>query len=286
LLVEDVSTVNGFHFSDIPAGDASHPNGSELPGQDLAGNYTTRSNSAYAGASSQSSPEPPQTDLQGHYIGPASGVSFLLRVQKRLHQAISFSNASTIFTFGDAPINNPEFDPTFCMMLPREDAQRLVDRYFDFAMPTYRFLHRPSVQKWFEEFYDTLGVMRDPHNAPAKIALIFMVFAQARQYMPDNDRPGPEDLRWVRFCTTAGVLTNLTPPQHSVLSGGRASTDKGERLNSVDKRASTSHAVLLSPHPIAHQSLLQSVRDRIAFGTGHWTQQKPPSRTQDWPQHA
>jgi hypothetical protein len=153
-------------------------------------------------------------------------------------------------------------------------------------MPTYRFLHRPSVQKWFEEFYDTLGVMRDSHNAPAKIALIFMVFAQARQYMPDTDRPGPEDLRWVCFYIEAGIFTDVMISKHSILSGCRASIDKGERLNSVDKRASASHAVLLPPYPIAHQSLLQSVWDRVTSGTGYWAQQEPSCRTQDWSQHA
>ncbi|KAL4731728.1 hypothetical protein ACLX1H_000710 [Fusarium chlamydosporum] len=142
----------------------------------------------------QQSPEPSQEDLQGHYIGPASGVSFLLRVQKRLHQAISFSGPGSIFTFGDAPLHNPDYDPSFCMMLPREDAQRLVDRYFDFAMPTYRFLHRPTIQEWFAEFYETLGTMRDPNNAAAKVALLFMILAHARVYMPENDRPGPSDL--------------------------------------------------------------------------------------------
>jgi hypothetical protein len=91
----------------------------------------------------------------------------------------------------------PEFDPSFCVTLPRETAQRLLDRYFDFAMPTYRFLHRPTVQKWFTEFYDTLGMMHDPDGAPAKIALLFMVFAQARVYMPEGETPGPPDLRSV-----------------------------------------------------------------------------------------
>ncbi|ORY67569.1 fungal-specific transcription factor domain-containing protein [Pseudomassariella vexata] len=137
---------------------------------------------AYAPASLRTSPEPSQTDLEGHYVGPASGVSFLLRIQKRLHQAVSFSHASSIFTFGDAPM--PSFDPSFCMLLPREEAQRLVDRYFDFAMPTYRFLHRPTVQKWLGEFYDTMGIMDDRDSAPAKIALLFMVFAQGKEYMP------------------------------------------------------------------------------------------------------
>ncbi|KAM0560065.1 hypothetical protein ACHAPJ_004025 [Fusarium lateritium] len=143
----------------------------------------------------QQSPEPSQEDLQGHYIGPASGVSFLLRVQKRLHQAISFSGPGSIFTFGDAPLHNPDYDPSFCMMLPKEDAQRLVDRYFDFAMPTYRFLHRPTIQEWFAEFYETLGTMRDPNNSAAKVALLFMILAHARVYMPENDKPGPSDLR-------------------------------------------------------------------------------------------
>ncbi|KAG9495956.1 hypothetical protein J7337_012522 [Fusarium musae] len=147
----------------------------------------------------QQSPEPSQEDLQGHYIGPASGVSFLLRVQKRMHQAISFSGPGSIFTFGDAPLQNPDYDPNFCMMLPKEDAQRLVDRYFDFAMPTYRFLHRPTIQEWFSEFYETLGTMRDPNNSAAKVALLFMILAHARVYMPENDRPGPSDLRLARI---------------------------------------------------------------------------------------
>ncbi|KAM0247165.1 hypothetical protein ACHAP5_004244 [Fusarium lateritium] len=150
--------------------------------------------SSRAVTSVQQSPEPSQEDLQGHYIGPASGVSFLLRVQKRMHEAISFSGPGSIFTFGDAPLRNPDYDPNFCMMLPKEDAQRLVDRYFDFAMPTYRFLHRPTIQEWFAEFYETLGTMRDPNNSAAKVALLFMILAHARVYMPESDRPGPADL--------------------------------------------------------------------------------------------
>ncbi|KAF4975536.1 hypothetical protein FZEAL_7682 [Fusarium zealandicum] len=184
---------------------AHHP--AALQTRDITSNYLAPSASAYVSTSSRGSPEPSQTDLQGHYVGPASGVAFLLRVQKRLHRAISFSHAGTIFTFGDAPLQLPEFDPSFCMMLPREDAQRLVDRYFDFAMPTYRFLHRPTVQEWFVEFYDTLGVMRDANSAPAKVALLFMVFAQGRVYMPDHDRPGPPDLSTRYFLAAEHQLT-------------------------------------------------------------------------------
>ncbi|KAI0530373.1 transcriptional regulatory protein GAL4 [Xylaria digitata] len=160
----------------------------------------------------QSSPEPSCDDTQGQYIGPTSGVSFLLRVQKRLHQAISKSQASTIFTFGDAPLQTPDFMPSFCMMLPRDDAQRLLDRYFDFAMPTYRFLHRPQVQNLFNEFYDTLGAMRDADSAPANTALLFMVFAQARVYMPEQDLPGPPDLSTRYFLAAEHQLTKERGP--------------------------------------------------------------------------
>lgn len=177
-----------------PTNEAAHQ-AAEL--QDYSHLLPSGGTGSRAVTSVQQSPEPSQEDLQGHYIGPASGVSFLLRVQKRLHQAISFSGPGSIFTFGDAPLHNPDYDPTFCMMLPKEDAQRLVDRYFDFAMPTYRFLHRPTIQEWFVEFYETMGTMRDPNNAAAKVALLFMILAHARVYMPENDRPGPSDLRLV-----------------------------------------------------------------------------------------
>ncbi|OHW98003.1 fungal specific transcription factor domain-containing protein [Colletotrichum incanum] len=132
---------------------------------------------------SRASPEPTQTDLQGHYVGPSSGVSFLLRVQKRLHQAVSFSQASSIFTFGDAPL--PDFDPSgaFCVLLSKEEASTLLKRYFDFAVPTHRFLHRPTVEGWLEEFYSTMGAMKSQEDAPARRALLFMVFAQAQEYM-------------------------------------------------------------------------------------------------------
>lgn len=181
----------------LPRAEASHGNPISLQSQSDAGSASDLGPNTveYVADVSHNSLEPSQTDLQGHYIGPSSGVSFLLRVQKRLHEAISFSQPSSIFTFGDAPLQIPEFDPSFCMMLPKDDAQRLVDRYFDYAMPTYRFLHRPTIQEWFTEFYDTLGTMRDIQNAPARIALLFTVFSLARVYMPDHDRPGPPDLR-------------------------------------------------------------------------------------------
>ncbi|KAF2108602.1 fungal-specific transcription factor domain-containing protein [Lophiotrema nucula] len=133
---------------------------------------------------SRASPEATQTDQQGHFVGPASGVSFLLRIQKRLHQNSDFSHDTSIFTFGDAPL--PEYDPSFFVLPPKGDAQRLVERYFDFAAPTFRFLHRPTIESLLHEFYDTQGEMRSKEEATSRTAVLLMVLAQAQAYMPST----------------------------------------------------------------------------------------------------
>jgi hypothetical protein len=135
---------------------------------------------------SRTSPEPLQTDQMGHYVGSASTVSFLMRIQKRLHQHQndSASHNSSIFTFGDAPL--PDCDPSFFVLPPKADAQRLVERYFNFSTPTYRFLHRPTIEKLLDEFYETQGDMRSKEEAPAKTAVLLLVFAQGQAYMPEG----------------------------------------------------------------------------------------------------
>ncbi|KAH6670261.1 nonribosomal peptide synthetase-like protein [Plectosphaerella plurivora] len=131
--------------------------------------------------SSRNSPEPVQTDQQGHYVGPASGASFLLRVQRKLQsQPTAFSSDSSIFTFGDLPL--PELDPRFLILPPRPEAESLLRRYFEFGSATHRFLHRPTVERWLEELYDTSGTMREQTSARSRTALLFMVFAHAENY--------------------------------------------------------------------------------------------------------
>jgi hypothetical protein len=129
-------------------------------------------------------PEPQrgQRDQQGHYVGNSSAASFLIRIQKRLHQNTSLSHDSTIFTFGDAPLH--EFKNSFFLPPSKPDAQKLVEHYFNFAAPTHRFLHRPSIERLVEEFYETGGEMSGREDGKAKSALLMVVFAQAQAYMP------------------------------------------------------------------------------------------------------
>lgn len=188
-----LNSPNGLDGSEQPSAHSTDDSGMLASGSDQAGAVESRD------PISRNSPEPFQTDLQGHYVGAASGVSFLLRVQKRLHQSAHFSNASsTIFTFGDMPL--PEFDPGFCFMPSKEESARLLQKYFDFTVPVDRFLHQPTVERWLEEFHETVGAMRNKDEAPAQRALLFMIFALS-QDLDHSKKPNTanSDLRSVEL---------------------------------------------------------------------------------------
>ncbi|KAL4979792.1 hypothetical protein BDW66DRAFT_157227 [Aspergillus desertorum] len=136
----------------------------------------------------RNSPDPVATDFEGNYLGPASGVSFLNRVWRRLHQdetsAVpddlqneSSPKNTSVFMFGDKPYANYRDTgftfPTF------DKAMELMSRYFDYAMVTYRFLHRGSVEEWLRQVY---SYNISPLNLPtgplvARTAIILMIFA-------------------------------------------------------------------------------------------------------------
>ncbi|KAF2640332.1 hypothetical protein P280DRAFT_401545 [Massarina eburnea CBS 473.64] len=211
---------------------------------------------------SRTSPEPPQTDLQGHYVGPASGVSFLLRIQKRLHQNSSHSHDSSIFTFGDAPL--PEFDPTFFVLPPKADAQKLVGRYFDFAAPTHRFLHRPSVEQMLDEFYETQGNMRNKEDAPSKTALLLIVLAQAKAYSGLDTLPNDHSARYFHA------------------SDRQLSKERGAvRLASVQARLGQCF-YLLSQSRINHCWSLFGTMAHLAFAIGLNRGRREPTGTTDF----
>jgi Fungal specific transcription factor domain len=184
--------------------------------------------------SSRTSPAPSQTDLQNHYVGPSSGVSFLLRVQKRLHKVVTLSPRSSIFTFGDTPL--PEFDSSFFVLPPKEYARTLIARYFDFAVPTHRFLHRPSLEGYLEELYSHLGVMLDRKGERGKRALLFMVFAQAQEYMP-HVSGRDSDCRHDMVCPWPLILANSHSVRYFQAAEHQLRAETGEiRLTSVQAR--------------------------------------------------
>jgi hypothetical protein len=120
------------------------------------------------------------SELEPHYIGPSSGLSFLLRAQMRLQNTIKSSKDASIFTFGDAPL--PEVDYAFLELPHLEEARSLVATYFDFAFPTHRFLHRPTTEQWLLEFYQNRKRVDLAPGTRERYATVLMVLSQAKLY--------------------------------------------------------------------------------------------------------
>ncbi|KAH7043792.1 fungal-specific transcription factor domain-containing protein [Macrophomina phaseolina] len=132
------------------------------------------------------SPEPDGT-FDGHYLGPSSSVAWLRRALRKLGQARALKEQlpdasnhaspkdATIFNYGDKdppPASGPG------LALPSEGrTDYLLTRYFEFAAPTYRFLHRPTVESW-------LAAMHHPTSSlhPAKKAVVLVILAIATLY--------------------------------------------------------------------------------------------------------
>jgi hypothetical protein len=190
-------------------GTPSHSRTTLAPPETTArGNSTTQS--------SRNSPEPAQLDQQGHYVGPASGASFLLRIQRKLRdQHPSPSSETSIFTFGDLPL--PEFNPSLLILPPRAEADDMLRRYFEFASATHRFLHRPTVERWLEELYETQGAMREQATARSKTAVVFMVFAMASNFPVGSTGmvdPAPRYVGYPPSLITSSSLGNMMKPDN------------------------------------------------------------------------
>lgn len=151
---------------------------------------------------SRNSPDPVATDLEGNYLGPSSGITFLNRVWQRLHQDEpstitdelqneGSSRNTSVFMFGDRPYSN--FEESRFSLPPLDKAQELVDIYFEFAMVTYRFLHRGSVDEWLRQVYENdLSFANPPTgNMVARTAIVLMIFAVATLYKEQH--PGSQE---------------------------------------------------------------------------------------------
>ncbi|PYH89801.1 hypothetical protein BO71DRAFT_453204 [Aspergillus ellipticus CBS 707.79] len=157
--------------------------------------------------SQRNSPDPAVTDLEGNYLGPASGVSFLTRVWRRLHQdelhAIpdglqneSSPKNTSVFMFGDKPYS--DYRETTFTLPPFDKAKELVNLYFDFSMVTYRFLHRGSVEEWLRQVYESNVSSSNPPTGPmvVRTAIILMIFAVSTLY--EEQRPLHQIDGWCR----------------------------------------------------------------------------------------
>ncbi|GME66470.1 hypothetical protein GTA08_BOTSDO06454 [Neofusicoccum parvum] len=132
------------------------------------------------------SPEP-DGNFDGHYLGPSSSVAWLRRALRKLGQQRALKEKLldganhespkdvTIFNYGDK--DAPTASGSGLSLPAAKRTDYLLTRYFEFAAPTYRFLHRPTLESW-------LAAMHDPNSSliPAKKAVVLVILAIATLY--------------------------------------------------------------------------------------------------------
>ncbi len=106
---------------------------------------------------------------------------------------VELDQAVPIFRYGDKhSIHSPGISDSFCFPDPETTAE-LLSVYFDFAMPTYRFLNQPTVSAWLAE-YHAVVVEQSPGQPllPARQALVLMVLATAVFLQADDKTEASE----------------------------------------------------------------------------------------------
>lgn len=91
-------------------------------------------------------------------------------------------------------------DPSSLVMPDETQGTIFVNRYFDFAMATYRFLHQMTTMNWLSQLQDDISKKTET-LPPIKKAILLLVFATGTLYnvddshavLPENE--GPEGLR-------------------------------------------------------------------------------------------
>ena len=71
----------------------------------------------------------------------------------------------------------------------------MMNTYFEIASATCRFLHRPTVEAWMQEFLGPCGFRQNGSGDRSKKAIIFMMLAHGHSFMhhgsqgenPDDD---------------------------------------------------------------------------------------------------
>ncbi|GKZ23896.1 hypothetical protein AbraIFM66951_010428 [Aspergillus brasiliensis] len=133
----------------------------------------------------------------GHYWGPSSAHSFLGRVVEDLHATPSSSIAPaqepdasatvSIFSHGDRVV--PEVQLSEFVWPDQAKAKSLIRRYFEFAAPTYRVLHQPTlhalVQRLYENSSEGHGIGSQLDEASQ--AIILLLLSTAAMFRVDED---------------------------------------------------------------------------------------------------
>ncbi|GLA54087.1 hypothetical protein AnigIFM63604_011616 [Aspergillus niger] len=136
-------------------------------------------------------------DGTGQYWGPSSAHSFLGRVVEDLHATPSKSIAPapepdasatvSIFSHGDRVV--PEVRLSDFVWPDQTKAKSLIRRYFEFAAPTYRVLHQPTLHAMVQRLYQegSEGYRIGSQLDVASQAVVLLLLSTAAMFRVDED---------------------------------------------------------------------------------------------------
>ncbi|KXT06171.1 hypothetical protein AC578_1419 [Pseudocercospora eumusae] len=157
-----------------------------------------------ARTSRAASPEGGSTNL-GQYLGPTSPYTFLRRAWKRFEEdgakllsvnaaQDDVAQSDSVFSYGDRQAPQVEQDDHF--RLPDvATTSLLLAQYFDLAMPTYRFLHQPTIAQWLATYHQVEAGVQGATLLPIRQAVVLVVLATARLINADESQhmAGPDE---------------------------------------------------------------------------------------------
>jgi hypothetical protein len=145
-------------------------------------NATLTENITMTANSPPDSPLSNEATTEEIYLGKASGITFFRKAKERLVDTRREHNTSSSLAFSDQKFH--ETSSGLFILPPKEVTKRLVDHYFEFCSPTYRYLHRQTVMH-------SLAVLYEDHERldPAQCAIIFMCCAWSANSTSDLKGP-------------------------------------------------------------------------------------------------
>ncbi|KAL4804260.1 fungal-specific transcription factor domain-containing protein [Aspergillus unguis] len=156
----------------------------------------TRGTESVSNASYELPDQRGSPDVVDQYWGPTSAHSFLGRAVRGIPatpanvtadlQNSEHARKASIFQYGDRIA--PEVQLADFQWPDRAEAEILTRRYFEFACPTYRTLHQPTIEDIVSELYEKNGRQGSvPPESAATYAILLMVFSTATMYRSDVD---------------------------------------------------------------------------------------------------
>lgn len=144
------------------------------------------------------SPEHEPATLAGQYSGPSSAYSFLRRAWRRFgldanrsEEGEPHQTGVPIFNFGDKIVGDGEKRIPPVQLPSRDETQAMIETYFEFSMPTYRYLHKPTVAQWLETYHDQVEGREGAQLLPSRQAVVLMVMATALLFLSERHQNEP-----------------------------------------------------------------------------------------------